>query len=391
MTARLKKRTERRLHLGHLWVFSNEIETLEGDYSPGAQVTVLDSRGRFLGIGYVNRNSLITIRLLSRQPATLDSAFFEGRLRRALDYRLKRYTPADSFRLVYSEGDLLPGLIVDKYGDTLVLQLLTQGMEVRREPILTALQEIIRPRAIVARNDASLRQLEGLPSQVETVTGTIPDPVEVDIDGIRFAVDVLKGQKTGFYLDQRENRRALTPYVRGARVLDTFCYSGAWSLYALQAGAGEVIACDDSAAAVELTRRNAVLNGVEARLQAVTADAFRFLQELGERGERFDCVILDPPAFAKSKKHLDEALVAYQRLNKLALRLLRPGGVLISSCCSYHVDDASFFECLKKAGASQRKDLRILDWKGAGYDHPAIMGIPETHYLKCAFLQVEDA
>ncbi|HKZ16685.1 MAG TPA: class I SAM-dependent rRNA methyltransferase [Geobacteraceae bacterium] len=391
MTVHLKKHMERRLHQGHLWVFSNEIDTMEGDCSPGAEVNVLDSRGRFLGIGYMNRNSLITIRLLSRQPATLDSSFFEKRVRRALDYRLKRYSPSDSFRLIYSEGDLLPGLIVDKYGDTLVLQFLTQGMEVRREQILNALQEIVRPRAMVARNDANLRRLEGLPSQVEVVSGTIPEFLEVEMDGIRFAVDVLAGQKTGFYLDQRENRRALAPYVSGAKVLDLFCYSGACSLYALQAGAREVTACDDSPAAIQLTRRNAELNGVSPRLHTFAADAFRFLHELGEREELFDCIILDPPAFAKNRKHVSEALVAYQRLNKLALRLIRPQGILITSCCSYHVDDTAFLECVRRAGASQRKDLRVLDWRGAGYDHPALLGMPETHYLKCAFLQVEDA
>lgn len=391
MIARLKKRMDRRVRMGHQWIFSNEVDAFEGDYTPGAEVTVTDFQGKFLGVGYTNRNSLITIRLLAREPVSLDAGFFRDRARRALEYRLQRYAPQDSFRLIYSEGDYLPGLIADKYGDTLVLQFLTQGMESRRDLILEALQELVRPRAVVLRNDAGLRQLEGLPRQVEVPFGSAPDVVDAEMDGIHFSIDVLKGQKTGFYLDQRENRRALQPYVDGARVLDVFCYSGAWSLYALRAGALEVTACDDSPAALELLRRSAARNGMEERLQTRQEDAFRFLRELAEQEERFDCILLDPPAFAKSRKTLEEALLAYRRLNKTALRLVRPGGFLITSCCSYHVDDASFLDCLKKAGAAQRKALRLLDWKGAGYDHPALLGVPETHYLKCAFLQAEDA
>lgn len=390
MIVRLKKRMDRRIRLGHQWVFSNEIDAVEEDCAPGSEVSVVDSRGKFLGIGYINRNSLITVRLLAREPVPLDADFFRGRVRRALDYRLRRYAANDSFRLVYSEGDYLPGLVADKYGETLVVQFLTRGMERRRDLVLEALQEILRPRAVVLRNDTGLRQLEGLPRQVEIPVGIVPEVLEVEMDGLRFFIDALRGQKTGFYLDQRENRRLLSRYVEEARVLDVFCYSGGWSLSALRAGAREVTACDDSGAALDLLRRAAAANGLEQRVQARREDAFHFLHELADGSEKFDCVILDPPAFAKSKKHIEEALVAYQRLNKLGLRLVRPGGFLITSCCSYHVDDGSFLECLRKAGASQGKALRLLDWRGAGYDHPVLLGVPETHYLKCAFLRVDD-
>jgi 23S rRNA (cytosine1962-C5)-methyltransferase len=290
-------------------------------------------------------------------------------------------------RLVHGESDALPGLVVDRYGDVLSVQLLTKGMDMRRELLVAALRELLAPRAIVARNDSAARELEGLPRGVELLHGEAPEPVVVTINDLRFAVDVLEGQKTGLFLDQRENCRRLHGLAQGTEVLDLFCYAGAWSLHAATYGANSVIGVDASAAAVRQAEANARLNGLEDRCRFVAADVFDFLRD--HRGRRFGTVILDPPAFIKSRKHLAEGQKGYLTVNRRALEMVAPGGVLVTCSCSHHLDRPTFLTLIAQAAQQARRNVRLVEMRGQASDHPVLPACPETDYLKCAFLFVE--
>src|SRR5690606_33539335 len=304
-TAILKPRQEQRLLAGHLWIYQGNVARMEGQPAPGDIVDVRTASGRFLGRGYYNPHSQIVIRLLTRAEEPVDDAFFAERIRAAQAWRARVMPEATSCRLVYSEGDLLPGLIVDRYEDVLVVQFLTLGMEVRRDRIVQALVELERPRAVYERSDVPSRRYEGLELRAGLLWSQLPpQPMVIRENGLAFEVDVAAGQKTGYFLDQKENRRSLAPLVPGARVLDAFCHTGAFAVHALHYGAREVLGVDSSAAALETARRNAERNGFGASAHIVEANAFDFLRELERSGERFDVVILDPPAFAKSKAHL---------------------------------------------------------------------------------------
>jgi 23S rRNA (cytosine1962-C5)-methyltransferase len=381
---------ERRLLLGHPWVFSNEIASDLRTYEPGSLVDVYTHGGTFVGRGYINPRSLIAVRILSPRREVIDSDFFGSRFAAALQRRERLLPGVQSYRLVYSEGDLLPGLIVDRYQDHLVLQTLTLGMELRIEAICEALERLLQPRAIIARNDVGIRSLEGLPHEKKVLRGSLQSPVEVWENAIRFRVDPWEGQKTGFYLDQRENRCILQPLLAGERVLDAFCYTGAWALHAARAGAREVVAVDESAKAIRWANDQAKDNGLDQLCQFTVANAFDFLKDADTHHERFDCIILDPPAFVKSRSKVREGLEGYWEINRRALRLVKPGGCLISCSCSYHVDPDTFRTTLSRAARAARRTVALVEMRSQGRDHPILLPLSESAYLKCAVLMCAD-
>jgi len=390
---RLKRNEDRRLNAGHLWIFSNEVDTQQtalNKFKPGDWARVLAHNDRALGLAYVNPQSLICARLLSTWSMP-NTAWLAARMRIALGLRERLYAKP-YYRLIFGESDGLPGLIVDRYGATVVVQIGTAGMERLKSQIQEALIEVVRCEAVLYKNDGSARELEGLPSYVETGYGRIGDLVQVDEDGLKFQVPLAAGQKTGWFFDQAANRRALPQYMaRGARVLDVFSYVGAWGVRALQAGAREVLCVDSSAAALELAAGNAAANsGTHGnKLQTVKGNAFDVLEELGLKGERFDVVVIDPPAFAKRRKDLPKAVAANKRLNQLAMQLIGDG-ILVSCSCSFHVSAEDLQDAIAKAARSAQKHLQILQMGGQAADHPVHPAIPETRYLKAYFCRVSD-
>jgi 23S rRNA (cytosine1962-C5)-methyltransferase len=385
---RLKRNEDRRLHAGHLWVFSNEIDTAQtplNKFNPGDLARVLAHNDRPLGLAYVNPHSLICARLLSSWTPP-DAAWFAARIDSALELR-QRLFRAPYYRLVYGESDGLPGLVIDRYGDSYVVQIATAGMERRKGEIVQALLERLAARAILFKNDSPARELEGLASYVEPAHGA-PDPIAtIEEDSLRFRAPLAVGQKTGWFFDQSANRRALGKYVRdGARVLDVFSYVGAWGLRAAKSGAGDVLCVDSSAAALEYAEENAGRNALSLRTRR--GDAFEVLESLGNEALQFDVVILDPPAFAKRKKDLPKAQAAYKRLNLLAMQVLAPEGILVSCSCSYHLAAAELVDAIAKAARGAGKQLQILEFGGQAADHPVHPAIPETRYLKAVFCRV---
>jgi 23S rRNA (cytosine1962-C5)-methyltransferase len=387
---RLKRNEDRRLHAGHLWVYSNEVDTQQTPltkFEPGELVRVLAHNDRPLGLAYVNPQSLISARLLQTWTEP-DAAWFAARIRGALALRERLYA-APYYRAVYGESDGLPGLVVDRYAARCVVQIGTAGMERLKAHIQAAVFEVLDCDALLYKNDGGARELEGLPSYVEAVNGTFTEPGLVIEDGLNFMAPLAEGQKTGWFFDQAANRRALPKYVRkGARVLDVFSYVGAWAVRAATAGAAEVISVDSSAPALELAARNGARNGVTVATRK--GDAFEVLEQLARDADRFDLVIVDPPAFAKRRKDLPKALAAYKRLNQLALRLLARDGILVSCSCSHHVSAEDLQDAIAKAARAAVKHLQILEFGGQAPDHPVHPAIPETRYLKCYFCRVTD-
>lgn len=385
-TVHLKEKEARRILRGHPWVFSNELTRIDDTVSPGDLVDVLDSSGRFIGRGYMNPHSLIAVRILTRRQEEIDFAFLKKRISVARSLRTG-FGFGESYRAVFSEGDGLPGLIVDKYADTLVVQSLTAGMDRMQDEVLAALREEYGPAAVVLRNDVSSRALEGLTQETRVVHGVVSGPVLIEESGITFRVDVLEGQKTGFFFDQRENRLALRDLVRGRRTLDCFSYIGAWALSAARFGAQDVIGLDSSAKAVALAAENAGLNGLTAEFRV--ADVFDELRAMEKKRERFGVIVLDPPAFVKSRAKMREALKGYKEINLRAMKLLEPGGALATCSCSHHIDQELFREMLIDAAHSAGRQARLLEMRSQARDHPALLAARETQYLKCAILIVD--
>jgi 23S rRNA (cytosine1962-C5)-methyltransferase len=400
---RLKRNEDRRLNAGHLWVFSNEVDTQQTPlpkFKPGELVRVLAHNDRALGLAYVNPKSLICARLLGTWHLP-DAGWFATRLRVALALRERLYVHP-YYRLVYGESDGLPGLVVDRYGRHCVVQIGTAGMEVLRPAIESALVEVAGCEAVLWKNDSGAREMEGLPSYVEWGAQGAPgaggaageagaaEAGFVMEDGLSFDTPLTEGQKTGWFFDQAANRRALTRYVRpGARVLDVFSYVGAWGVRAAKAGAAEVTCVDSSAAALEFAVANGVRNGVA--VAARRGDAFDVLEALAQEDARFDVVIVDPPAFAKRRKDHPKALAAYKRLNQLALQLIAGDGVLVSCSCSYHISAEDLQDAIGKAARGAEKHLQIVESGGQAPDHPVHPAIPETRYLKAYFCRVTDS
>ena len=384
----LKKGEDKRIRGGHPWVFSNEIGRIEGDKIPGSATEICDAEGRFIGIGYYNPNSLISVRILSRQRVDIDcEEFFREKIETALRLRQALYPGLESFRVVYGEGDFLPGLVVDKYGDFLTVQILTQGMESRRDLVVGALRQIFAPHGIIARNDASVRKLEGLPDTVEVLYGAEPGIIEIMEHGLRFLVDIMGGQKTGHFLDQKSNHLLLDGISAGKNVLDCFCYSGSWGIHAASFGARSVTFIDASERALTLARENAALNGITTPLHFEEADAFDRLRSLRSSSGSFDLVVLDPPAFVKSRKLLKEAEKGYLTINRRAMDILSEGGYLVTCSCSYHMGREMFRDLLTKAARLAGRDMRLVEMRAQAPDHPVLLSVPETEYLKCFLLQ----
>jgi 23S rRNA (cytosine1962-C5)-methyltransferase len=380
-TIRVNRKAADRAAGGHPWLFSSDIAD-RGEAQPGEAVRVMDPRGRPLGVAHYSSTSQITLRMLSAQADEIGKAFFLRRLGHATAHRERIVQNSTACRLVFSEADLLPGLIVDRYGPYLVMQTLSQGMDAARDLIAECLTEILQPKGILARNDSSIRKLEGLPLETAILAGEIPERVPVEMNGLKLDADLLKGQKTGIYLDQRENYLAAARHARG-RVLDCFTSTGGFALHAARS-AELVEAIDSSAPALALAEANAQANGI-ANIQFREADVFAFLTGIGRR---YSMIILDPPAFTKSRKQVDDAARGYKEINLRALRLLEPGGILVTCSCSHHMSEAMLLEIVAQAALDAGKTLRVLERRAQAGDHPILLTVPETLYLKCLILEV---
>ena len=387
---RLKRGEERRLSAGHLWVFSNEIDsdtTPLATFAPGDLAQIKSQRGQFLGYAYVNPHALICARILSRDPAhPIDRALIEARLRAALTLRERLYREP-YYRLAFGESDGLPGLVLDRYGDVLVGQIATAGMEALQETVAETVRTLLSPVGLYWKNDSASRQLEQLPQLAAAAFGDIPGEITAAEAGLRFAAPLTHGQKTGWFYDQTQNRARLVRYLwPGARVLDVCSYAGAWAITALKAGAAAAICVDSSETALDFARRNAQTNGVA--LETIRADAFDAMKALHERGERFDAVVLDPPAFIKRKKDIPQGQAAYRKLNQLALGLIDGEGLLVSCSCSYHLAPEELVTAIQTAARHTGRFVQILESGGQSPDHPVHPAIPETRYLKAFFCRV---
>ena len=385
---RLKPGEQDRLLAGHPWIFQNELEGWPPDAAPGDLVDLHDSQGHFLGRGYLNPRTTLAVRVLARGRVHVDQEFFLARIRQAMALRERFMGGRVAYRVVHGEADGLPGLVVDRYDDAVAIQLLTAGMDRRRELILTAVEEVLRPRTIVARNDSPMREREGLPRERAVLRGQIPPDPTVTIYGLDVVVDLLEGQKTGLFLDQIDNYPLIERMAGGAEVLDCFCYVGLWGLLAARSGATRVTGIDQSPAAIKQATALAERNGLTDRCTFRVGNVFDELREHDRRREAFDLVILDPPAFVKAHNRIPEALAGYKEINLRAMRLLRPGAFLVTCSCSYHLSAELFRRMLWDAARDVRRTVRLVARGQQGRDHPILLGLTESEYLKCCVLQV---
>ena len=384
----LKKNEDKRVRNGHPWIFSNEIASMSLPPEAGMACQVFDHQGKSVGYGYLNHQSLIAVRMVATSPVEIDSVdFFVERLTVAHRERMARFPGIETYRLIYGESDHLPGLVVDVYGRYVSLQLLTAGMDRRRDLIVAALKVVLNPVGIIARNDVAVRRMEGLEEEVVVLDGTIPPTIIMEENGLRFEVDLTHGQKTGGFLDQKDNHKLLKPLSPGAEVLDCFCYSGSWGVHAAAYGAKQVLCLDISERAISHAGRNAALNGVEDRMAFEAVDVFERLRSLEAEGRRFDLIILDPPAFVKNKRQLAEATKGYLTINRRALSILKPGGYLITCSCSYHMGREAFRDLLAQAARLARREVCLEGSYGQASDHPVLVTVPESDYLKCLVLR----
>lgn len=386
---KLKAKEERRLKAGHWWIFSNEIDELDTSIDPGTLVRVVNHEGAQVGYGMFNPHSLIAVRLITKGEGALDENFVFENLDNAYTYR-KEIGVRKYGRMCYGEADKMPGLVVDRYGDILVVDVLTAGMEKLKPQITKALQKIFKPKGIYYKNDSSFRALEGLTNTPEII-GDVPETVEIEENGVKYVVPIRGGQKTGFYFDQRENRAFLKPYFKDKLVLDLYSYIGSFGLTAALAGATQVWGCDSSAAAVEMAKQNAELNGVKDVAIFHRDDAERLLSALkkGELPDQPDMVLLDPPAFVKSRKALPQAVGLYVKLVKMALEGLKPGGYLAFSTCSHHISRELFVDIIRQGASKAGVTATLVELRGQAKDHPVLIGMPETEYLHFALIQVK--
>lgn len=373
-----------RIRRGHLWVYRSDILNKE-DAMPGSVVALRDERGKVYGKAFYSSKSQIALRLLTRNDVEIDDAFFRERFNQADQLRERLGVDLMLSRRIYSEGDLMPGLIVDRYNDCIVVQSLIQATDAIQPLVTRLLEERYHPRTILFRNDSRVRELEGLELKKEVMGEPLPDTLIVNEDGKEIALSLASGQKTGSYLDQRDNHRAARRYARG-RALDAFCYAGGFALQIAEK-CEQVDAVDISAGAVELARANAERNGL-GNIECIEANAFDFLRERHQQGQRYDTIILDPPAFAKNKESVEPALRGYKEINNRAMRLLRPGGMLVTCSCSHHVGEGDFAEMLAGAAKDAGCLARVVERRVQAPDHPILLSVPETLYLKCFILQV---
>lgn len=381
----LKRGEDARLRAGHMWVFANEVDVARSpltSFQPGEPCVIVAAGGKPVGVGYVNPHSLICARLVARGTEhPLDASLLTHRLQVALALR-ERLRAEPYYRLLYGESDGVPGLTLDRFDDVIVAQATTAGIERLKSQVEQAVRKVVKPRALIWKNDAGIRALEGLMDYADVGFGDPPGALRVREEGIEFAVDAIGGQKTGWFYDQRANRDALAPFVKGTRVLDMFAYLGAWGLRAASMGAREVTCVDASASAVQSIDANAARNGMADRVRAERADAFDYLKALRERREHFDVVILDPPAFVKRKKDLKEGALAYRRINELAMQVLARDGILVTCSCSYHMPRAMLLDAVQKGARHLDRGVQVLQQLQQAPDHPVHPAIPETDYLK---------
>jgi 23S rRNA (cytosine1962-C5)-methyltransferase len=446
----LQRKRKKRLEQGQPWIFLNEVERVEGEPEAGSLVSVYSHIGQFLASGYYNPKSQIVVRVVDYKPLeAMTQTFFEQRIRQCLAFRQRFLQQANAYRLVYGEADFLPGLIVDKFADVLVVQILTLGMDRCRQQIIDALVEVLQPLGIYERSDVSIRELEGLEQTKGNLYGNCPQHVTIDENGLQIEVDIFEGQKTGYFFDQRENRAAIAPlmtgwgkrsgielkdievdgklqrlpvnannkvvtypYWDGASVLECFSHTGSFTLNACLHGAKKVTCLDISEHAIESARRNIIMNGFEDRVEFVVADAFNYLREqvhggeqrkargaaaekkldtskpLESQGRTWDVVILDPPAFAKTRSAVEGACRGYKDINLHGMKLVNEGGFLVTASCSFHMRPELFLQTIQDAALDAGKILRLVEFRGAGKDHPQILGVDEGHYLKFAIFEV---
>ena len=384
--AYLKPTRERRVEQGHPWVFRSDIDRVEKTANPGDVVDLHAARGKFLGRAYYNPASMITLRMLTREDEPIDRDFFYRRVQRAYDYR-KAFCDINSCRLIYGESDFLPALIVDKFADVCVMQSLALGIDRYKDVLCDAIMDITGCRGIYQRDDVPVRELEGLPLETGFLRGEFDTTVEMRENGIRFLVDVAHGQKTGFFLDQKENRASLAPIVRGKQVLDCFTHTGSFALHAAKFGAEHVTGVDISEDACAIARKNAELNEL-TNVDFVAENAFDLLRRCYDEKTHYDVIILDPPAFTKTRQAVEGALRGYKEINLRAMKILPPGGFLVTCSCSQHVSEQAFTEMLLNAARDAHRQVRIVEERTQGKDHPILLGAPETRYLKFFVLQV---
>ncbi len=387
-TIQLKPGKEKRVYTLHPWIFKSDIDKELNGCLPGDTVNIISSKGKFLAKGYYNPNSQIALRIMTYQEEeAVDRNLIFRRIHEAVEYR-RTFADLKSCRLVFAESDRLPALIVDAFDDVLVLQCLALGMERFKKDIVDALVEEMHPRGIWERNDVPVRRLEGLEMCTGLLYGEVPDRVQMTENGVKFWVDVKEGQKTGFFLDQKENRAAIAPFVKGQKVLDCFTHTGSFALHAGHYGAAEVTGVDISEYACEYAAENAALNHMEDRVRFIAANAFDLLSEQSRKGEKYDVIILDPPAFTKSRNAVDSALRGYKEINLRAMKMIRTGGYLITCSCSQHVLPEMFRSMVMDAAKDAKVLLRQVEFRTQGKDHPILPYARETEYLKCGIYQV---
>lgn len=385
----LKKKIQNRVQLGHPWIFGNEVSQIEGEVTPGDIVDVFTHNGVFVGRGYINPQSQILVRLLTRnKQEQVNDAFFLNRLRKAWEYRQK-IGYVENCRLVFGEADELPALVIDKFNDYLVIQTLALGMDKWKPAIVAALEQIFKPKGIYERNDVPVRELEGLPQQKGFLSAPFDTNIILNENGLRFHVDIENGQKTGYFLDQQDNRRAIQHIVKGADVLEAFCYTGTFSCHAGYYGAKSVLGLDISEHAVATARRNAELNKLEDICKFQAVNAFDQLKQWTREEKKFDVVILDPPAFTKSRENIQKAITGYKEINLRGMKLLKPGGFLVTASCTNLVNPSLFLEIIDMAAKDARKKLRQVTFMTQAQDHPILWNIENTTYLKFLIVEVQ--
>jgi len=381
---------QKKLLQGHPWVYGNEIERVEGEVIDGELVTVVDFRGRYMGTGFFNSRSLITVRLLTHRSEEITDELIASRVKAACDYRrfVMNRLGTDSCRLIYGEADRLPGVIADRFGDVIVLQVLALGMEKYTQVIADALVACEKPKCLLLNNDDAIRRKEGMECFAKVLHGELPEETVIHENGIKLSVDVKGGQKTGYFLDQKDNHLFVRQFCKDARVLDCFSYIGGFALNAAAAGAKEVTAVDISESAVELIRRNAELNGMQ--VDTVCANCFDFLRQQVKEKQKYDVIVLDPPAFTKAHANMANACRGYKEIALSAMRMLPAGGVLATHSCSYHMPEDVFVNTVLSAAQDLHRQVRVITLRRQDIDHPVLAGYPESHYLKSLWLQMLD-
>lgn len=383
----LVKGKDERVIDGHPWIFRSDIESILGEFTPGDIIDVYSNKNKFLGRGYINPLSQITIRMLTYDHKEIDYNFIYKRINDAWEYR-KKVADINSCRVVFAESDFLPALIVDKFSNYLVIQTLSLGIERYKNQIIDILNDIIKPAGIYERNDVSVRELEGLEQHKGFLSEEFDTNVLMEENGVKFIVDIANGQKTGFFLDQKENRAAIKAFVQGSKVLDCFCHTGSFALHAAHYGASEVLGIDISEHAVHSAKENSRLNGFDAICTFETANTFDKLREFNANKIKFDTIILDPPAFTKSRGAVDGAIRGYKEINLRAMKIINRGGFLISCSCSHHISPDMFLDILYTSGIDAGRQVRLIEYRSQAKDHPILLASEETQYLKCAIMQI---